>query len=70
MKAKLRICASCEWIFKDDGFGCPMCGFSHYGAFYVYGKHAYKYAKTQQPWLDRKMAVYHDQLMDEIKTFS
>jgi RNA polymerase subunit RPABC4/transcription elongation factor Spt4 len=24
--AKLRVCAHCEWIFRD-GIDCPKCGF-------------------------------------------
>lgn len=37
MIAKLRVCASCEWIF-NNGVGCPKCQFGSYGAHYVYGK--------------------------------
>jgi len=59
--AKLRVCASCEWIFKDNP-SCPKCGFGHYGAWYVYGDRCYKYAKTQQPWIDKKMARYFGEL--------
>lgn len=51
--AILRVCASCEWIFRradaEDG-SCPMCGFAHYGARYVYGPDCYKYERTQEPW--------------------
>lgn len=66
MKAKLRVCASCEWIF-NDGVGCPKCQFGSYGAHYVYGKKAYRYALTQQPWYDRKMAEYSYKLISEVK---
>lgn len=66
MKAKLRVCASCEWIF-NDGVGCPKCQFGSYGAHYVYGKKAYRYALTQQPWYDRKMAEYSCKLISEVK---
>ena len=69
-KAKLRTCASCEWIFKlDDPMKsqmCPKCGFGHYSARYVYGNKAYRYAKTQQPWYDKKMADYSYKLRQEI----
>lgn len=70
-KAKLRVCASCEWIFTIDNQhpefgGCPKCGFGHYGARFVYGKKAYAHAQTQQPWFDRKMADYAYQLHQEI----
>jgi len=49
--AKLRTCASCEWIFKmkDNDPTCPKCQFGSYGARYVYGNIAYRYAKTQEP---------------------
>lgn len=70
--AKLRVCASCEWIF-NKGVGCPKCHFSSYGAHYVYGRAAYRYAKTQKPWLENKLAkkqielaLYKNQLMQEI----
>jgi len=63
--AKLRVCASCEWIFRDSPV-CPKCGFSHYGARSVYGNKCYKYEKTQQPWLDRKFAECINILEEEI----
>lgn len=63
--AKLRTCASCEWIF-DDGVGCPKCGFGSYGAHYVYGKLAYRYKVTQEPWKNKKLAKYAGELQDEI----
>lgn len=66
MTAKLRVCASCEWIF-NTGVGCPKCQFGSYGAHYVYGKKAYTYAKTQKPWFDRKMGDYGFKLLQEIK---
>jgi hypothetical protein len=66
--AKLRVCASCEWIFKLSGIdnGCPKCGFGHYGARFVYGVKAYSYAKTQEPWFDKKMTDYSLKLRKEI----
>ena len=61
--AKLRVCASCEWIFKGGKYtSCPKCGFAHYGARYVYGDVCYRFAKTQQPWIDRKVADYITEL--------
>jgi hypothetical protein len=69
-RAKLRVCASCEWIFKLDGpdyQGCPKCQFGHYSARHVYGDNAYRYAKTQKPWYDKKMANYAVKLSLEIK---
>lgn len=58
--AKLRICASCEWIFKQKGDNpeCPKCSFGSYSARYVYGNKAYRYAKSQKPWFDKKMHKY------------
>ena len=66
--AKLRVCASCEWVFvkPDDFEGCPKCGFGHYGARYVYGNKAYRYLKTQKPWFDRNMNRYALELRKEI----
>jgi len=69
MRAILRVCASCEWIFKygDVPSDCPKCDFGSYGARYVYGDKCYQYAKTQQPWLDKKIANYSDKLNLEIE---
>lgn len=57
--ANLRVCASCEFIFrKSDQDGspeCPDCGFGSYGARYVYGDSAYKFAETQEPWMRNKL---------------
>lgn len=64
-KVKLRVCASCEWIFKEEGM-CPKCGFASYGARYVYGNIAYTYAKTQEPWKRKKMKKYEYELDKEI----
>lgn len=64
--AKLRVCASCEWIFTGHD-ACPKCGFGHYGARYVYGDKAYVYAKTQKPWFDKKLADYGAKLSNEIR---
>ena len=67
--AKLRVCASCEWIFyiQENDKGCTECGFGHYSAHYVYGKKAYEYAKTQKPWYDKKLADYSFLLNQKIK---
>jgi len=72
-QADLRICASCEWIFRlsdTDDQTCPKCGFGHYGARYVYGDKVYKYKINQKPWLDKKMFQYKSKLLDEIKESS
>ena len=41
-------------------------GFAHYGARYVYGDKAYRYAITQNPWFDKKMSDYAYKLSQEI----
>jgi hypothetical protein len=66
-KAQLRVCASCEWIFKGFDRECPQCGFAHYGAHRVYGNKAYRYAESQEPWVERKLSEYVDQLRKEIR---
>lgn len=69
LQAKLRVCASCEWIFhiSDAKNGsCPKCGFGHYGARYVYGNKCYRYKETQEPWLEKLLAIYKGKLLDEI----
>lgn len=64
--ANLRVCASCEWIFKLSEYqACPKCGFAHYGAYYVYGAKCYKFAKTQEPWLNKKVEKYKYELWRE-----
>lgn len=63
--AKLRVCASCEWIF-NDGVECPKCQFGSYGARFVYGEKCYSYFKTQEPWFDNKMAAYSSALFKQI----
>lgn len=64
-KAKLRVCASCQWIFEGAD-ACPKCDFGHYGARFVFGNKAYRYAETQQPWFEQKMADYANSLRKEI----
>jgi hypothetical protein len=70
-EAKLRVCASCEWIFLTDENteenGCPKCGFGHYGARFVYGNRAYQYKRTQQQWFNKKMIEYGFKLLKEIE---
>jgi len=63
---KLRVCASCEWIFRDE-LSCPKCGFAYYGARSVYGNKCYKYEKTQQPWINKKVAEYISELQKQIR---
>jgi len=65
-KATLRVCMSCEWIYKGATKGCPKCGLPSYGARFVYGDKAYKYKKKQKPWFDKKMADYGSMLYEEI----
>ena len=67
--AKLRVCASCEWVFKliENDHGCPKCEFASYGARWVYGNKAYQYEKTQERWLEMKMFAYKSSLLREIK---
>lgn len=66
IRAKLRCCASCEWIFQN-GVECPKCGFGSYGARYVYGNKAYRYKYTQEPWYQKKIDGYSLKLLSEIK---
>ena len=60
--AALRVCASCEWIFKE-GVECPQCHFGSYGAYFVYGRNAYRYAISQKPWYESRMAQYSIELL-------
>jgi len=60
--AKLRVCASCEFIFRG-ATECPECGFGHYGARYAYGNKAYTYEKTQEPFIEKKVEALRSKLM-------
>lgn len=64
--AKLRICASCEWIFRSYD-ACPKCGFGHYGARAVVGDKCYAYETTQEPWINKQVKAYRLKLMLEIE---
>ena len=64
--AELRVCASCEWIYKGKDCACPKCGFGSYGARYVYGDICYTWQHTQKPWYDKKMANFSCGLVQEI----
>jgi hypothetical protein len=64
--ANLRVCASCEFIFRredTDDDSCPECQFGHYGARRVYGDKAYGYERTQKPYLDKQL----DKLRTEMR---
>ena len=64
--AKLRCCASCEWIFKG-GVECPKCGFGSYGARRVCGDAAYRLKRSQKRWFDKQMAKRASELEAEIR---
>lgn len=68
LKAPLRVCASCEWIFKtvNQDKTCPKCNFVSYGARFVYGDKCYSHAVNQKPWRDRKLQDYNFKLGKEI----
>jgi len=65
LKAILRVCASCEFIFRHYK-SCPMCGFAHYGAHWVYGNATYRHEKTQKPYIDKKLFKNRTMLEKEI----
>ena len=66
--AVLRVCASCEWVFrKAVCTDCPKCGFASYGARFVYGDKAYSYERTQRPWKDKKLCNFEMALDKEIR---
>jgi|SaaInlStandDraft_4_1057021.scaffolds.fasta_scaffold76043_1 hypothetical protein len=65
--ADLRICAKCEWIFKlHQHKGCPQCGFASYGAHWAVGQKCYKYARTQELWLEKEVRKYRDALIAQL----
>ena len=66
---ELRTCSNCEWIFRKGprgGTKCPKCRFPSCGAHFVYGRDAYRFELTQQPWKIKKMHVYERKLDTEI----
>lgn len=65
-RAKLRCCASCEWIYEGAN-DCPKCHFASYGARFIYGDKCYKFKVTQEPWMNRKLSDYQVKLLDEIE---
>ncbi len=66
---ELRVCASCEWIFryKDHGYECPKCQFASYSAYSVYQRNAYRYETSQAPWKKKRLDAYSAELDSEIK---
>jgi len=72
-RAKYFVCASCEYVFKHyDGIdeqGCPICGFAYYTAHYVFGKKAYKYYRTQEPFL-RNIVDRFEYYLENIDKFN
>lgn len=64
--AVLRVCMSCEWIYKSDG-SCPLCDWPSYGAHSVYGNQAYEYHKNQTQWKQKKLDQYESELNRFIK---
>ena len=62
----VRVCASCEWIFKSKNPQCPKCNFGSYAAAKVYGKKAYDFIYSQEPWKERKLLNHSLQLDREI----
>jgi len=81
-RAKLRVCASCEWIYQlgnpsnpkwehthpeEEFNGCPKCGFASYGARFVYGSQVYRHAQTQEPWIKKKLQRVELDLLHEIE---
>lgn len=63
---RLRICASCEWLFKSDDPICPKCKFGSYLALYACGQKAYKYFKNQIPWKKKQLINFELKLDKEI----
>lgn len=66
LTAPLRVCASCEWVFKG-GTECPKCRWVSYGARFVFGPKCYRYAVSQEPWKQRKLFERSMELEDEIR---
>lgn len=58
---------TCEWIFRLPApDGCPKCQWPSYGARHVYGDKAYRYERTQEPWMNKKLDALRFELQREV----
>ena len=64
--ALVRVCASCEWIFRRPATDCPRCGFASYGAHWAIGPQCYRLEATQERWIARALAMYRQKLEGEV----
>lgn len=73
-KYDLCTCARCEFIFRKSELvepQCPQCGFpGFYGARQIYGAKAYRFEKTQTPWMERQMAKRVGELTKQIEEWN
>jgi len=68
--ALLRVCGKCSWIWEWEDENkktvCPICkhwNFTHsYSAHSQYGRLAYKFKFTQEPWIDKKVNAFLNDL--------
>jgi len=65
---ELRVCSSCFWIFRDKSYvgTCPKCGSKTYGAHRSFGPKCYRYAETQEPWMNNHLLKTQLRLAEEI----
>ncbi len=64
----LQVCMHCDWIYKGELSDCPKCSWPAYRAKSVFGNKAYKYAKTQQPWMEKQINKFGHMLEKEIES--
>lgn len=67
--ARIRVCATCEWIFDSAiSSRCGMCNNSigSYGARWVYGKNYLTLYKHQTPWREKQLAKVAFRIEQEI----
>lgn len=73
--ALVHTCPSCKLVFrvgeKEISPVCPGCGEEHtYSARSVFGKQAYRYEKTQQPWKTEQIRVFSRDLTAMVNNFN
>lgn len=73
MTKRMLLCDCCSWVFwpaEAKPPHCPKCGLktaTFLDAKQTYGSKAYKYVKTQIPWIGRKMESYRKILEAEVR---
>lgn len=65
----LFVCGRCRWVYaKPPLQSCPKCGYpASSRAAMVFGRKASRFARSQDPWIDLKLADLRARLRQEVK---